>query len=50
MRGSESYQRLSWADRFQEPSVRQLREGLPPGTKRLFDAIHKRLLEIDGVQ
>jgi hypothetical protein len=50
MPGSKSYERLSWSDRFQQPTARQLRDGLPASAKHVFDAVRKRLADIEGIQ
>lgn len=49
MRDSE-YQRLAWTDRFRQPTLRELRLGLEPDARSLFDAMHKYLVQLDGVK
>lgn len=49
-RKSPSYERLAWADRFQKPSVTQLRESLPAPAQRLFDEIRKHVTELEFVR
>jgi hypothetical protein len=50
MAKNRSYQRLPWIDRFNRPSSRQLRDSLPDPAREIFDSIHRRLLELDGVE
>jgi hypothetical protein len=50
MPGADPYNRLIWSDRFQTPTIRQLREALKANTRPVFDAARKRLLEIEGVR
>ncbi|MCI0630520.1 MAG: hypothetical protein L0Y44_07700 [Phycisphaerales bacterium] len=50
MQGSGAYIRLSWSDRFQKPTTKQLREPLQGGVKRVFDSVRKHLSELDGVR
>lgn len=49
MPGTESYQRLAWTDRFQSPDAGMLREALHGHGRHQFDAVRKRLLELDAV-
>lgn len=50
MAQARSYVRSPWSDRFREPTTRQLRDELPGKVRHVFDAVRKRLLEIDGVR
>ena len=50
MPSSHSYDRPAWADRFQKPTVRQLREELPAAARHLLDPVRKHLLELDNVR
>ncbi len=45
-----TYNRSSWEDRFNRPTVKQLRSGLSSDERQLFDALLKKLLELDGVE
>ncbi len=49
MKGSATYQRRAWDDRFNRPTVPALRGGLKPVVRSLFDKLHKRLTEFDRV-
>ena len=45
-----TYNRSSWEDRFNRPTIKQLRGGLPSNERQLFDALRKTLLELEGVE
>ena len=49
MTGKQSYERLAWADRFQKPSMGELRAELSTQPRHLFDAVRKHLIELDDV-
>ncbi len=50
MQFSTGYDRNAWEDRFQEPSVEKLRAGLKAPAPKLFDAMRKHLLSLEGVR
>ncbi len=45
-----TYERLAWEDRFNRPDTDALREGLHGQPRKIFDALRKYLLQIEGVQ
>ena len=49
MAKSRPYVRIAWEDRFNRPTVRQLRDGLPVRVRSLFDRCRKNLLALDTV-
>lgn len=49
MGNKNTYGRPPWEDRFNRPTVQQLRNGLPAVDRSLFDGIRKRLLDLDEV-
>jgi hypothetical protein len=48
--GNHSYQRVAWTDRFNTPTIAQLREGLPAQSRHLFDQLRRRITELDDVR
>jgi hypothetical protein len=46
---SRAYDRNSWEDRFNRPTVGRLRSGLDGNSTKLFDRLRRHLLEIEGV-
>jgi len=47
-RSSKAFQRPAWTDRFNAPTLGALRDGLPALARTRFDALRKRMLEIDS--
>jgi len=48
-RSTATYQRPAWSDRYNRPSVEQLRQGLNGDACKLFDALRDRLRELNHV-
>jgi hypothetical protein len=48
-RPSKSFDRPAWTDRFKAPSADVLRGGLDGNARQRFDALRKRLLELEGI-
>ncbi|MHC5023418.1 MAG: hypothetical protein ACYTGG_05840 [Planctomycetota bacterium] len=46
---SETYERIAWVDRFNRPTVEQLRAALEAEPRQLFDGARRRLVKIDGI-
>lgn len=44
------YERAAWTDRFNAPSVKALRQGLPAPARPLFDRVHRCMTGLDGVE
>ena len=49
MATAKGYERKSWEDRFNRPTVAGLRIGLDGDCARLFDLIRRHLLSLEGV-
>jgi hypothetical protein len=49
MPASDRYQKIAWADRFQQPSIDLLRDAIGSKPRHNFDVLRKRLLEIDRI-
>ena len=45
-----TYKRKAWKDRFNRPTLQQLRSELPGDQRSYLDAARERLLDLDGVQ
>ena len=46
----EPYQRLPWKDRFNQPTVNQLRKGLPAEAAQTLEDLRKHILALDGIE
>ena len=44
-----SYERAAWEDRFNRPTVDELRTALSPEASKLFNQLRSHLLAVDGV-
>jgi len=50
MAKSENYTRRAWDDRFQPPTIDQLRDDLPDDTGELFDRMREHLKSLRGIK
>ena len=49
MASSTAYDRIAWEDRFNRPTVTQLKAGLDKPAGKLFEHLRRHFLELDGV-
>ncbi|MHC4414549.1 MAG: hypothetical protein ACYS0G_04625 [Planctomycetota bacterium] len=50
MVSSVGYERTAWEDRFNRPTVENLRAALEPPSAKLFSLLRRQLRELDGVR
>ena len=50
MSNPPTYERLTWIDRFNVPTIEKLRQDLPPHAQETFDDFHGQFQEITGIE
>jgi hypothetical protein len=50
MRDAKNYQRIAWTDRFNTPTVEQLRASMPSNVRPVFDSLRTYLGELENTR